>query len=122
MKRARSRPPAARVGLLTVSETAGILGVSPSTLRLWESVGLITPGPQQWAISLVRTPPELLHGLKRIKYLRDVKQLNLPWFESTLGHRWYNPSSEEAVNEPQPARLVIVSDPENVVGRAPIDV
>ncbi len=66
--------------------------------------------------------PELLHGLKRIKYLRDVKQLNLPWFESTLGHRWYNPSSEEAVNEPQPARLVIVSDPENVVGRAPIDV
>jgi transposase-like protein len=31
------------VGLLTVSETARILGVSPSTLRLWENAGLISP-------------------------------------------------------------------------------
>src|SRR4051812_23376751 len=38
--RAQPRP---RTGLLTVGESARILGVSPSTLRLWENVGLISP-------------------------------------------------------------------------------
>ncbi len=32
-----------RIGLLTVGETSRILGVSPSTLRLWENVGLVSP-------------------------------------------------------------------------------
>src|SRR5204863_4522550 len=67
MKRPRSRIPGARVGLLTVSETARILGVSPSTLRLWESVGLITPARSNGRYRLYS--PELLELLKRIKYL-----------------------------------------------------
>jgi DNA-binding transcriptional MerR regulator/quercetin dioxygenase-like cupin family protein len=83
MKRSRSRTPAARVGLLTVSETAGILGVSPSTLRLWENVGLITPARSNGRYRLYS--PELLEVLKRIKYLRDVKQLNLPGIRQMLG-------------------------------------
>src|SRR5262249_40639067 len=83
MKRTRSRAPGARVGLLTVSETAGILGVSPSTLRLWESVGLITPARSNGRYRLYS--PELLEVLKRIKYLRDVKQLNLPGIRQMLG-------------------------------------
>ncbi len=74
---------AARIGLLTVSETAGILGVSPSTLRLWESVGLITPTRSDGRYRLYT--PELLEVLKRIKYLRDVKQLNLPGIRQVLG-------------------------------------
>ena len=74
---------AARIGLLTVSETAGILGVSPSTLRLWESVGLITPARSDGRYRLYT--PELLEVLKRIKYLRDVKQLNLPGIRQVLG-------------------------------------
>jgi DNA-binding transcriptional MerR regulator len=69
--------------LLTVSETAGILGVSPSTLRLWESVGLITPTRSDGRYRLYT--PELLEVLKRIKYLRDVKQLNLPGIRQVLG-------------------------------------
>jgi DNA-binding transcriptional MerR regulator/quercetin dioxygenase-like cupin family protein len=73
----------ARIGLLTVSETAGILGVSPSTLRLWESVGLITPARSDGRYRLYT--PELLEVLKRIKYLRDVKQLNLPGIRQMLG-------------------------------------
>jgi DNA-binding transcriptional MerR regulator len=83
MKGPRSSPPASRLGLLTVSETAGILGVSPSTLRLWESVGLITPARSNGRYRLYT--PELLKVLKRIKYLRDVKQLNLPGIRQMLG-------------------------------------
>src|SRR5262252_7586955 len=82
MKRSRSRP-GTRIGLLTVSETARILGVSPSTLRLWESVGLITPARSNGRYRLYS--PELLAVLKRIKYLRDVKQLNLPGIRQMLG-------------------------------------
>src|SRR5215831_21348070 len=88
-----------RVGLLTVSETAGILGVSPSTLRLWENVGLITPARSNGRYRLYT--PELLEVLKRIKYLRDVKQLNLPGIRQVLG----KPASAKAPNGPSPADL-----------------
>jgi len=69
--------------MLTVGETAGILGVSPSTLRLWENVGLITPARSNGRYRLYT--PELLEVLKRIKYLRDVKLLNLPGIRQVLG-------------------------------------
>src|SRR5262245_17132041 len=77
------RPQVARIGLLTVGETARILGVSPSTLRLWENVGLITPARSNGRYRLYT--PELLEVLKRIKYLRDVKLLNLPGIRQALG-------------------------------------
>jgi DNA-binding transcriptional MerR regulator/quercetin dioxygenase-like cupin family protein len=80
-RRARSAVP--RIGLLSVGETARILGVSPSTLRLWESVGLITPARSNGRYRLYS--PELLEVLKRIKYLRDVKLLNLPGIRQVLG-------------------------------------
>ena len=41
--RRAQRPAASRLGFLTVGQTARILGVSASTLRLWESVGLVAP-------------------------------------------------------------------------------
>ena len=80
---ARRRPQASRIGLLTVGETARILGVSPSTLRLWENVGLISPARSNGRYRLYT--PELLEVLKRIKYLRDVKLLNLPGIRQALG-------------------------------------
>jgi DNA-binding transcriptional MerR regulator/quercetin dioxygenase-like cupin family protein len=83
---AKRRAPAAidgRFGFLTVGQTARILGVSPSTLRLWENVGLITPVRSDGRYRLYS--PELLQVLKRIKYLRDVKQLNVPGIKHTLG-------------------------------------
>ena len=76
-------PPAGRFGLLTVGQTARILGVSPSTLRLWENVGLIAPVRSGGRYRLYS--PELLAVLKRIKYLRDVKQLNVPGIKQALG-------------------------------------
>jgi DNA-binding transcriptional MerR regulator/quercetin dioxygenase-like cupin family protein len=72
-----------RVGLLTVGETSRILGVSPSTLRLWENVGLVSPARSNGRYRLYS--PELLEVLKRIKYLRDVKLLNLPGIRQALG-------------------------------------
>jgi DNA-binding transcriptional MerR regulator/quercetin dioxygenase-like cupin family protein len=80
------RAPAAtngRFGFLTVGQTARILGVSPSTLRLWENVGLIAPARSDGRYRLYS--PELLEVLKRIKYLRDVKQLNVPGIKQALG-------------------------------------
>jgi DNA-binding transcriptional MerR regulator len=75
--------PEGRFGFLTVGQTARILGVSPSTLRLWENVGLITPVRSGGRYRLYS--PELLQVLKRIKYLRDVKQLNVPGIKQALG-------------------------------------
>ena len=86
MKRSRDtgrRAQRPRIGLLTVGETARILGVSPSTLRLWENVGLISPSRSNGRYRLYT--PELLEVLKRIKYLRDVKRLNLPGIRQVLG-------------------------------------
>ena len=77
------RAQASRLGLLTVGETARVLGVSPSTLRLWENVGLISPVRSNGRYRLYS--PELLEVLKRIKYLRDVKLLNLPGIRQVLG-------------------------------------
>jgi DNA-binding transcriptional MerR regulator/uncharacterized cupin superfamily protein len=71
------------VRFLTVGQTARILGISPSTLRLWESVGLVTPARSAGSYRLYT--PELLDVLKRIKYLRDVRKLNVPGIKEALG-------------------------------------
>jgi len=67
---------------LTVGQAARILGISPSTLRLWENVGLVTPARSSGRFRLYT--PELLEVLKRIKYLHDVKRLNLPGIKEAM--------------------------------------
>jgi DNA-binding transcriptional MerR regulator len=84
----RGRTP--RLGLLTVGETSRILGVSPSTLRLWENVGLVSPARSNGRYRLYGR--ELLEVLKRIKYLRDVKRLNLPGIHQELNGGRRTPS------------------------------
>jgi DNA-binding transcriptional MerR regulator/quercetin dioxygenase-like cupin family protein len=76
------RLPSARHGFLTVGQTARILGVSASTLRLWESVGLVAPVRSNGRYRLYS--PELLQVLKRIKYLREVQKLNVPGIKREL--------------------------------------
>lgn len=73
----------ARIEYLTVGQTARILGISPSTLRLWEDVGLISPMRSAGKYRLYSS--ELLEVLKRIKYLRDVKKLSVPGIKQMLG-------------------------------------
>jgi DNA-binding transcriptional MerR regulator/quercetin dioxygenase-like cupin family protein len=79
----RRRSSAAAYGFLTVGQTARILGVSPSTLRLWENVGLVTPARSNGRYRLYS--PDLLKVLKRIKYLREVQRLNVPGIKRELG-------------------------------------
>ena len=59
---------------LTISEAARILGVSPSSLRNWEKIGLITPVRSQGRYRLYSR--EALNQAKRVQYLRKVKRLN----------------------------------------------
>ncbi len=80
-KSAARRP--SRIGFLTVGQTARILGISASTLRLWENVGLINPARSTGKYRLYSS--ELLALLKRIKYLRDVKKLSVPSIKQALG-------------------------------------
>lgn len=90
---AENQPPTkrTRAGFLTVGQTARILGVSPSTLRLWENVGLISPARSDGRFRLY--DPDLLEVLKRIKYLRDVKKLSVPGIKQALGNHVPRPAS-----------------------------
>jgi DNA-binding transcriptional MerR regulator len=92
----KSSAGAVRARFLTIGQTARIVGVSSSTLRLWESVGLISPGRNSGKYRLYN--PEMLEVLKRIKYLRDVKRLNVPGIQQELGNS-HQPSSAVKVNQ-----------------------
>jgi DNA-binding transcriptional MerR regulator/quercetin dioxygenase-like cupin family protein len=74
---------AARRRPLTVGQAARIVGVSASTLRLWEHAGLVQTVRNAGGYRLYT--PDSLAVLKRIKYLRDVRQLNLPAVKEALG-------------------------------------
>jgi DNA-binding transcriptional MerR regulator/quercetin dioxygenase-like cupin family protein len=68
---------------LTVGQAARIVGVSASTLRVWEHAGLVATVRNAGGYRLYT--PEALAVLKRIKYLRDVRQLNVPAVKEALG-------------------------------------
>jgi DNA-binding transcriptional MerR regulator/quercetin dioxygenase-like cupin family protein len=72
-----------RRSLLTVGQAARLVGVSPSTLRLWEHAGLVQTVRNPGGYRLYT--PDALAVLKRIKYLRDVRQLNVPAIKEALG-------------------------------------
>ncbi len=74
---------AGRNPTLRVGQAARIIGVSPSTLRLWEQAGLVQPLRNAGGYRLY--PAEALAVLKRIRYLRDVRQLNVPAIREALG-------------------------------------
>jgi len=66
-----------------ISDVSGLLDVSPSTLRMWESVGLIAPE---------RTPggqriysPEQIERLKYVDRLRAEQNLNVQAIKQILG-------------------------------------
>jgi DNA-binding transcriptional MerR regulator/quercetin dioxygenase-like cupin family protein len=59
----------------TISQVSKILGVSPSSLRAWEQVGLIRPARSQGRYRLYSADD--LEAAKRILHLRKSKGLNL---------------------------------------------
>lgn len=68
----KSRP--SDTGYFNISEVARILGVSPSTLRVWEKVGLIAPQRSDGRYRLFTV--EDIRRLKKIKSLKSSKNLN----------------------------------------------
>jgi DNA-binding transcriptional MerR regulator/quercetin dioxygenase-like cupin family protein len=66
-----------------VSQAARLVGVSASTLRLWERNGLIAPARRNGRNRLYS--PELMKTLKQIKHLRDVRHLNVPAIKEAMG-------------------------------------
>ena len=85
---------------LTVGRTARILGISPSTLRKWENVGLVTPARSAGRFRLYT--PETLQLLKRIKYLHDVKRLNVPGIKQALADSLPKKGSKKLSPEGRP--------------------
>lgn len=59
---------------LTISQAARILGVSQSSLRNWEKIGLIAPVRSQGRYRLYSR--DLVEQAKHIRYLRKVEGLN----------------------------------------------
>lgn len=68
---------------LTIGQTARILGLSASTLRLWESAGLVRPARTEGKYRLYSK--KTLERLKRIQYLRTTKDLNIAGIRHVLG-------------------------------------
>ena len=63
-----------REHFVTISEAGRILGVSPSSLRNWEQLGLLTPIRSQGRYRLFSR--EVLNQARQIRFLRRVKHLN----------------------------------------------
>ena len=71
--RPKSSPPQ---GYLKIGDVARLIGVSPSLLRSWESVGLVNPPRTRSRYRLYT--PEDVRVLKRARFLRRVRGLNAP--------------------------------------------
>jgi transcriptional regulator with XRE-family HTH domain len=63
-------------GHLRISEVAKIVGVSPSILRGWENLGLVSPSRTQSKYRLYS--PLDIRVLKRAQFLRRARRMNTP--------------------------------------------
>ena len=71
--------------LLRTSEAAKQIGVSPSTLRRWESQGIVVPGHSSKGHRLYSEADLAL--LRHVEYLRRVLNMSLPSIGWTISHR-----------------------------------
>jgi len=92
-----------RASFLTVGQAAAVVGVSPSTLRLWERAGLVAPARNTGRYRLYS--PDELDVLKRIKSLRDVEHLNVAGIRHALGQHRPGPSGSLESVGPRLRRL-----------------
>lgn len=82
MSRSGRRP--SKTGYFSISEVAHLLGVSASTLRVWEKAGLVKPQRSEGGYRLFSTAD--LKRLKRIKFLKSAKHLNVSGVLHVLSH------------------------------------
>lgn len=104
-----TRKPASRTGHFNISEVARLLGVSPSTLRLWERAGLVTPQRSDGKYRLFT--PDDVKRLKRIKFLKSAKNLNVGGVKHVLAQEGANgvasPAAPTAKTAASPASIGI---------------
>src|ERR1700720_774787 len=75
-KETRGMKPAAQKPYLKFVRVARLVGVSPSVIRSWESLGLARP--HRTASKYRLYTPEDVKLLKRARFLRKVRGLNAP--------------------------------------------
>ena len=78
MRTARKRPAhhSRARGYLRISEVARIVGISPTILRAWENLGLVSPTRTQSKYRLYS--PRDVRVLKRAQFLRRARGMNAP--------------------------------------------
>jgi DNA-binding transcriptional MerR regulator/quercetin dioxygenase-like cupin family protein len=81
-KQSRSKPSKNRL-YFAISEVSSILSVSPSTLRMWENMGLVTPDRTIGGRRMYS--PEKVERLKYIQRLRTERKLNVEAIREMLG-------------------------------------
>ncbi len=80
--------------MLRIGEVARLVGVSPSTLRNWESEGLVTPARIQGRTRYYTAAQ--VEQLRRIHHLRAVEGLNINGIRRVLGDQ---PPARETGNQ-----------------------
>jgi DNA-binding transcriptional MerR regulator/quercetin dioxygenase-like cupin family protein len=89
--------------LFRVTEAARAAGVAPSTLRLWETQGLVSPARRASGQRLYSAADVAL--LQRISFLRREAGLNPAAIRATLESEGDAPATEAITNEPLGAAL-----------------
>lgn len=102
VKRRKPQPNKNSKGRLyfAISEVSSLLGVSPSTLRMWENVGLIAPGRTSGGRRMYS--PEKVERLKYIQNLRSEKKLNVEAIRQVIGT-----SEEVRSGKPSPSKTAV---------------
>jgi len=90
--RTSSREATSRQGYLKIGDVARLVGLSPSLLRSWESLGLVRPARTGNGYRLFA--PEDVQVLKRARFLRRVRGLNAPAIIQVLKNQGLLPPAE----------------------------
>lgn len=101
----RQKRESSKTSYFNISEVARILGVSPSTLRVWEKIGLVSPQRSDGRYRLFTLDD--VKRLKKIKFLKSTKNLNNGGVLHVLSQ---DPSAH-------PAALVKSNSPANNIGQ-----
>jgi DNA-binding transcriptional MerR regulator/quercetin dioxygenase-like cupin family protein len=92
----RTKKGLSNTSYFNISEVARILGVSPSTLRMWEKVGLVSPQRSDGRYRLFTLDD--VKRLKQIKFLKSAKNLNNGGVLHVLSQK--NPAHPVATTKP----------------------
>lgn len=74
VRQKRAKKSSNKNGYFNISEVAEILDISPSTLRMWEKIGLVTPSRSDSKYRLYT--PDDIKRLEKVKFIKATKHVN----------------------------------------------